>query len=87
MAGMAPAWIWQRSHWPQFRWKGSALEPLLEQARAARQELLSRLATLEPPLDREVIFALLSRESLGTAAIEGQPAASAQVEGVPRQSG
>ena len=101
---MAPTWIWQRSDWPQFRWKGSALEPLLEQARAARQALLSRLATLEPPLDREAISALLGRESLGTAAIEGelldpgqvhssiarrlrlplgegQPAASAHVEG------
>ena len=102
---MAPTWIWQRSDWPQFRWKGSALEPLLEQARAARQALLSRLETLEPPLDREAISALLGRESLGTAAIEGelldpgqvrssiarrlrlplgegQPAASAQVEGL-----
>ncbi|MCX5941581.1 MAG: DUF4172 domain-containing protein [Cyanobacteria bacterium] len=47
-------------------------EPLLEQARAARQELLSRLETLEPPLDREAISALLGRESLGTAAIEGE---------------
>ena len=102
---MASSWIWQQSDWPQLRWTGSALEPLLEQARAARQELLNRLATLEPPLDREAISALLGRESLGTAAIEGelldpgqvrssiarrlqlplaegQPAASAQVEGL-----
>ena len=102
---MASSWIWQQPDWPQFRWKGSALEPLLEQARTARQELLSRLETLEPPLDREAISALLGRESLGTAAIEGelldpgqvrssiarrlrlplaegQPAASAQVEGL-----
>ena len=102
---MASSWIWQQPDWPQFRWKGSALEPLLKQARAARQDLLSRLATLEAPLDREAISALLSRESLGTAAIEGelldpgqvrssiarrlrlplaegQPAASAQVEGL-----
>ena len=102
---MASSWLWQQPDWPQFRWKGSALEPLLEQARAARQELLSRLETLEPPLDREAISALLGRESLGTAAIEGelldpgqlrssiarrlrlplaegQPAASAQVEGL-----
>ncbi|MFZ4804415.1 MAG: Fic family protein [Synechococcus lacustris] len=102
---MASTWIWQQPDWPQFRWKGSALEPLLEQARAARQGLLSRLETLEPPLDREAISALLGRESLGTAAIEGelldpgqvrssiarrlrlplaegQPAASAQVEGL-----
>ena len=102
---MASSWIWQQSDWPQFRWNGSALEPLLEQARAERQELLSRLETLEHPLDREAISALLGRESLGTAAIEGelldpgqvrssiarrlqlplvdgQPAASAQVEGL-----
>jgi Fic family protein len=102
---MASSWIWQQPHWPEFRWKSSALEPLLEQARAARQELLNRLETLEPPLDREAISALLGRESLGTAAIEGelldpsqvrssiarrlrlplaegQPAASAQVEGL-----
>ena len=69
---MASSWIWQQPDWPQFRWKGSALEPRLEQARAARQELLSRLETLEPPLDREAISALLGRESLGTAAIEGE---------------
>ena len=102
---MASSWIWQQPDWPQFRWKSSALDPLLEQARSARQELLSRLKTLEPPLDREAISALLGRESLGTAAIEGelldpgqvrssiarrlqlpladgQPVASAQVEGL-----
>lgn len=71
-AGREPAW-------PQFRWQSSALEPLLEQARAARQELLSRLETLEPPLDREAMSALLGRESLGTAAIEGERLGPAQV--------
>ena len=55
------------------------MEPLLEQARTARQELLSRLESLEPPLDREAISALLSRESLGTAAIEGELLDPAQV--------
>jgi len=69
---MASSWIWQQPDWPQFRWQGSALESLLEQARAARQELLSRLEALEPPLDREAISALVGRESLGTAAIEGE---------------
>jgi hypothetical protein len=69
---MASSWIWQQPDWSRFRWQSSALEPLLEQARAARQELLSRLERLEPPLDREAISALLGRESLGTAAIEGE---------------
>ena len=76
---MASSWIWQQPDWPQFRWKSSALEPLLEQARTARDELLSRLETLEPPLDREAISALLGRESLGTAAIEGELLDPAQV--------
>ncbi|QNI75267.1 DUF4172 domain-containing protein [Synechococcus sp. MVIR-18-1] len=52
---MASSWIWQQPDWPRFRWKSSALEPLLEQARTARHELLSRLETLEPPLDGEAI--------------------------------
>jgi len=102
---MASSWIWQQADWPHFRWENSVLEPLLAQARADRQCLLSRLERLEPPLDLEAISALLGRESLGTAAIEGelldpgqvrssiarrlrlplaagQPAASAQVEGL-----
>lgn len=102
---MASSWIWQQPDWPHFHWDNAALEPLLAQARMARRELLSQLDTLEPPLDREAISALLGRESLGTAAIEGelldpgqvrssiarrlrlplaegQPAASAQVEGL-----
>lgn len=102
---MASSWIWQQPDWPQFRWQDSALDRLLEQARAARHALLGRLEALEPPLDREAIAALVGRESLGTAAIEGelldpgqvrssiarrlrlplaegQPVASAQVEGL-----
>jgi len=39
-AVMASTWIWQQPDWPQFRWDSSALEPLLEQARTARQGLL-----------------------------------------------
>ena len=69
---MASSWIWQQPDWPQFRWNSSALEPLLKQTRAARQQLLSQLERLEPPLDREAISALLGRESRGTAAIEGE---------------
>ncbi|MFN6345159.1 MAG: DUF4172 domain-containing protein, partial [Cyanobium sp.] len=76
---MAQSWIWQQPDWPQFSWQGSALESLLEQARVARQELLSRLEALEPPLDREAISALVGRESLGTAAIEGEQLDPGQV--------
>ena len=102
---MASSWIWQQTDWPQFRWDSAVVAPLVLEARAARQALLSSLEALEPPLDREAISALLGRESLGTAAIEGelldpgqvrssiarrlqlplaegQPAVSAQVEGL-----
>jgi Fic family protein len=102
---MASSWIWQQPDWPRFRWDSAVVDPLVLEARAARQALLSSLEALEPPLDREAISALLGRESLGTAAIEGelldpgqvrssiarrlrlplaegQPAASAQVEGL-----
>ena len=102
---LASAGIWQQPDWPRFRWDSAVLDSPLGQARAARQKLLIRLETLEHTLNRDVISALLGRESLGTAAIEGelldpaqvrssiarrlclplaegQPAASAQVEGL-----
>ena len=62
---MAPTWIWQ--------------QPLLLQAQAARAELLAQLRGLETPLAEEAVSALLSRESLGTAAIEGEALDPAQV--------
>lgn len=102
---MASSWIWQQPDWPRFRWDNAVVDSLVLEARAARQALLSSLEALEPPLGLEAISALLGRESLGTAAIEGelldpgqvrssiarrlqlpladgQPAASAQVEGL-----
>ena len=68
---MASSWIWQQPGWPRFHWNSAVVAPLVLQARAARQALLSSLDALEPPLDREAISALLGRESLSTAAIEG----------------
>lgn len=69
---MASTWIWQQPDWPQFRWDPATINPLLVDARAARQELLNKLEALEPPLDREAVSALLGLESMGTAAIEGE---------------
>lgn len=74
---VAALWIWQQPDWLLFRWKSDVLEPLLEQARAARQELQARLETREPPFDRAVIPALLGRKSLGTAAIGCRPESAA----------
>ena len=38
------SWIWQQPEWPQFCCNSSALEPLLVNALATRQELLSSWA-------------------------------------------
>ncbi|MCT0225751.1 Fic family protein [Synechococcus sp. CS-1328] len=72
-------WIWQQPDWPCFRWDASRLQPLLERARASREHLLQQLQGLDPPLNREAVSALLGRESLGTAAIEGELLDAAQV--------
>jgi Fic family protein len=69
---MAPTWIWQQADWPRFRWDGQRLQPLLEQAHQARGQLLLQLQALDTPLAQEAVSALLGRESLGTAAIEGE---------------
>jgi Fic family protein len=68
---MDATWIWQQPDWPRFRWDQAGLQPLLHQARQAREHLMEQLNALEAPLAQEAMAALLGRESLGTAAIEG----------------
>jgi Fic family protein len=68
---MDATWIWQQPDWPRFRWDQAGLQPLVQQARQAREHLLEQLNALEAPLAQEAMAALLGRESLGTAAIEG----------------
>lgn len=69
---MEATWIWQQPDWPRFRWDQARLQPVLQQARQAREHLLEQLNVLEAPLAQEAMAALLGRESLGTAAIEGE---------------
>ena len=91
---MAPTWIWQQADWPRFRWDGQRLQPLLEQAHQARGQLLLQLQALDKPLAQEAVSALLGRESLGTAAIEGEQLDPSQVRssiarrlGLPQAAG
>jgi Fic family protein len=79
---MAPPWIWQQPDWPPFRWDAERLQPLLDQAHQAREQLLERIRALETPLAQEAVSALLGRESLGTAAIEGEQLDPGQVPAV-----
>jgi Fic family protein len=79
---MALTWIWQQPGWPRFRWDAERLQPLLDQARQAREQLLERIRALETPLAQEAVSALLGRESLGTAAIESEQLDPGQVPAV-----
>ncbi|MCP9904706.1 Fic family protein [Cyanobium sp. BA5m-21] len=76
---MEPRWIWQQPDWPNFRWDGAALRPALLQASAARQGLAEQLDRLDAGLGREALAVLISRESLSTAAIEGEQLDPAEV--------
>ena len=76
---MASAWIWQQPDWPRFRWDEGQLQESLEQALFQRTQLLEQLEQLESPLAQDAISALLSRESIGTSAIEGEQLDPAQV--------
>ena len=76
---MASAWIWQQPDWPRFRWDEGQLQESLEQALFQRNQLLEQLEQLESPLAQDAISALLSRESIGTSAIEGEQLDPAQV--------
>jgi len=67
---------------PRFRWDAERLQPLLDQAHQAREQLLERIRGLETPLAQEAVSALLGRESLGTAAIEGEQLDPGQVPAV-----
>ena len=76
---MEPQWIWQQCDWPSFRWDAEALQPVLLQSSAARQGLAEQLDRLDAGLGREALAALISRESLSTAAIEGEQLDPAEV--------
>ena len=83
---MEATWIWQQLEWPRFRWDQARLQRLLHQAHQAREHLLEQLNALE-----EAMAALLGRESLCTAAIEGEQLDPGQVRsttaGRPAQGG
>ena len=76
---MAARWIWEQPDWPRFRWDEPSIRRALEAAHEQRAQLLQLLAQLDLQLSREVSAALLSRESLSTAGIEGEQLDPAEV--------
>ena len=65
-------WIWEQPDWPQFRWDAEQLLPALRSAHAQRLALQQLLKQLDANLQEEAAAALISRESLSTAGIEGE---------------
>ena len=72
-------WIWEEPNWPQFRWDAQCLEPALQHAHAQRLALQQLINQLDTSLIQEASAALLSRESLSTAGIEGEQLDPAEV--------
>jgi Fic family protein len=72
-------WIWEQPDWPQFRWDAELLQPALRRAHVQRLELQQQLNQLDASLHGEAAAALLSRESLSTAGIEGEQLDPAEV--------
>ena len=72
-------WIWEQPDWPQFRWDAEQLLPALRSAHAQRLALQQLLKQLDANLQEEAAAALISRESLSTAGIEGEQLDPAEV--------
>ena len=72
-------WIWEQPDWPQFRWDDEQLLPTLRSAHTQRLALQQLLNQLDASLQEEAAAALLSRESLSTAGIEGEQLDPAEV--------
>ena len=72
-------WIWEQPDWPQFRWDAEQLLPALRSAHAQRLALPQLLKQLDANLQEEAAAALISRESLSTAGIEGEQLDPAEV--------
>ena len=64
--------IWQEPNWPKFHWDAPRLAPVLHSAHTQRLELQQLLHELDASLIPEASAALISRESLSTAGIEGE---------------
>jgi hypothetical protein len=69
---MVNRWIWQEPNWPRFHWDAPRLAPVLHRAHTKRLELQQLLKELDTNLIPEASAALISRESLSTAGIEGE---------------
>jgi Fic family protein len=69
---MVNRWIWQEPDWPKLHWDAPRLAPVLHRAHTQRLELQQLLKELDTSLIPEASAALISRESLSTAGIEGE---------------
>ena len=66
------SYIWQKAGWPNFRWDGNVLLPLLGECRYRQGALMARLRELGLEARQQTQAAVMTREALQTAAIEGE---------------
>jgi len=65
-------YIWQREEWPAFTWDTEKLLVPLGECRLAQGRLISRVAGLGIPLERQAQAEILIEEIIKTSAIEGE---------------
>lgn len=72
-------YIWERAEWPTMRWDAAALVSPLAAVRHAQGRLLGRMEALGFGLRDEAALQTLTRDVVGTSAIEGEALDARQV--------
>ncbi|HEV7505251.1 MAG TPA: Fic family protein [Thermoanaerobaculia bacterium] len=67
-----PAWIWEQTDWPAFRWREAEVSPVLARARLAQGRILGAAGMLDPALTLDADVSILIEDGVQTSAIEGE---------------
>ena len=65
-------YIWQKPHWPHFRWDAEHLLPLISKARSLQSRLGAKVGSLGLDLYNQANADLLTEEVIKTSEIEGE---------------
>lgn len=67
-----PYWIWQQPDWPDFKWQGSALAPLLRRCVEAQGRLLGKMGAVDELNECQNVLDNLLQNIVTSSAIEGE---------------
>lgn len=76
---MASKWIWQRAHWPNFRWREADVAPLLREIAQAQGRLHGSIEAGGAAMQRETSLDALLQTIIASSAIEGENLDAASV--------